>query len=212
MSAACNLPFTLRASQTPSPAPTLTEPKSNELPTFTSSPSATQTSLPPSPTASLTPSPTSDLISLIPTVDPNSMSTPNIPVTGNGSGGESTPAPVTFAPAADPDKIFIGGCGTNQTTITVAINRPEVVGTMLLFIRLDELPNGNTPSFGGGTRMTVIGEGVYQATITAPNVKPVGGKSFDTRLVYKFIVLDSAGTITAGSFEYDDIDVKVCKP
>jgi hypothetical protein len=145
-------------------------------------------------------------------MDPNSMATPNIPVTGDGSGNESTPVPVTFAPVADPDKIFIGGCGTNQTTITVVVNRPEVVGTMLLFFRLDELPNGNTTSFGEGTPMTSIGQGVYRAAITAPVVKPVGGKSFDTKLDYKFIVLDSAGTITAGSFEYNDIDVKVCKP
>jgi len=119
---------------------------------------------------------------------------------------------MTFAPTANPQKIFVGSCGTNQTTITVIINQPYVAGTVIVLDRLDQLPDGSTSSFGTGTIMNLITVGEYRATITAPSAKPVGGKAFNTKLDYKFAVLDEAGKLIASSFVYNDVAVMVCKP
>jgi len=117
---------------------------------------------------------------------------------------------MTFAPTADPQKIFVGSCGTNQTTITVVVNQPDNVGSMLLFDRLQQLPDGSTPSFVVAATMKAIDVGKYQATITAPFAK-ADKKDFDTFLDYKFAVLDMAGKLVASSFVYSNIMVTVCK-
>lgn len=117
---------------------------------------------------------------------------------------------MTFAPTADPQKIFVGTCGTNQTTITVVVNQPGIVGSMLLLDRLDQLPDGSAGSFGTATTMKAIDVGKYQATITAPTAKP-DKKEFNTVLDYKFAVLDIAGKLVASSFVYNNIAVTVCK-
>jgi hypothetical protein len=133
-----------------------------------------------------------------------------IPITGNGSMTQTATNLVTFAPTAKPQKIFVGSCGTTQTTITVVINQPDIVGSMLLFDRLDQLPDGSASSFGAATTMKATDAGKYQATITAPSVKPAKN-DFDTVLDYKFAVLDIAGRLVASSFVYNNIAVTVCK-
>jgi hypothetical protein len=144
------------------------------------------------------------MASVVPTVN----STAGIPVTGSGT--QTAANLVTFAPTANPQKIFVGTCGTNQTTITVVINQPNIVGSMLLFARLDQLPDGSASSFGTATTMQAVGVGKYQATITAPPAK-ADKKAFNTVLDYKFAVLDIAGKLAASSFVYSNIAVEVCK-
>jgi hypothetical protein len=208
VSAACNLPFTLRGAATDTATPTLTQVNS---PTSTSTPAPSQTPTPtslillvPSPTVFVTPFPTGNVGSTQPTVQPSA----GIPVTGMGT--QTSTNLITFAPTANPQHIFVGSCGTNQTTITVVINQPNIVGSMLLLDRLDQLPDGSTSSFGAATTMKAIDVGKYQATITAPEAKP-GKKEFNTVLDYKFAVLDIAGKLVASSFVYNNITVTVCK-
>ncbi len=200
VSAACNLPFVASGNQLPTFLPTNTQENTPTPPNSTSTPTVTSTPTSPillaiTPTASGTPFATSDATSVI-------------PITGAGTQG--TPVPVTFAPTADPLKIFVGSCGTNQTSITVVVNQPDVVGSMLLFDRLDKLPDGSAASFGTGTTMKAIDVGKYQATITAPTAKP-GKNDFNTVLDYKFVILDAAGKIAASSYVYSNIAVTVCK-
>ena len=210
VSVACNLPFALQSSTTPTVTATVTVKNQPTLANSTSTPSVTPTSnvlvLIPSPTASGTPLPTGDLGSIMPTFNPTIM----IPITGNGSATQSAVNSITFAPAANPQKIFVGSCGTNQVTVIVAINQPDIVGSVVLLDRLDQLPDGSTSSFGAGTTMKAIDVGKYQATITAPPAKPEK-KEFNSVLDYKFAVLDIAGKLVAGSFVYNDIAVTVCK-
>jgi hypothetical protein len=207
VSAACNLPFIARGNEVPTFLPT----NIPVLATSTSTLTVTQTPIKnppivliPSRTASVTPAPTSNSGATTPTLNP----TIAIPITGSGT--LSTPVPITFAPTADPQKIFVGSCGTNQTTITVVTNRPDIVGSMLLLDRLDQLPDGSAGSFGTATTMKAIDVGKYQATITAPTAKP-DKKEFNTVLDYKFAVLDIAGKLVASSFVYNNIAVTVCK-
>ena len=205
ISAACNLPFAMGGNQVPTFLPTNVP----ILATSTSTLTVTQTPtspivLIPTATASVTPVPTSNPASITPTVNP----TIAIPITGSGT--LATPVPITFAPTADPQKIFIGSCGTNQTTITVVTNRPDIVGSMLLLDRLEQLPDGSAGSFGTAATMKAIDVGKYQATITAPTAKP-GKTDFNTMLDYKFAVLDIAGKLVASSFVYSNIAVTVCK-
>jgi hypothetical protein len=208
VSAACNLPFTLRAAPTPTFLPTLAQENRITISNPTATPTLTPTSpflaLQPTHAPTITPSPTGNLGSIRPTFNPTVM----IPITGNGS--PTTTNLITFAPTANPQKIFVGSCGTNQTTITVVINQPDIVGSVLLFDRLDQLPDGSASSFGAGTTMKAIDVGKYQATITAPTAKPAK-KDFNTVLDYKFTVLDIAGRLAASSFVYNNIAVTVCK-
>ena len=92
----------------------------------------------------------------------------------------------------------------------MTINRPDIFGSVLLFDRLEILPDGTAGTFGAGTAMKAITVGKYQASITAPSAKPAV-KAFDTVLDYKFVVFDIAGKIAASSFVYNDIAVTVCK-
>jgi hypothetical protein len=207
VSAACNLPFSLRGNAVPTFLPTNPPVLATPTSTLTETLAPTLTSpivLVPSATASLIPLPTRNLAVVTPTLNP----TMAIPITGSGT--QSTPVPVTFAPTANPLKIFVGSCGTNQTTITVVTNRPEIVGSMLLLDRLDQLPDGSAGSFGTATTMKAIDTGKYQATITAPSAK-ADKKEFDTVLDYKFAILDIAGKLVASSFVYNNIVVTVCK-
>lgn len=205
VSAACNLPFAGRGTQSPTFLPT-----SPQASTATPTSTTTLTQTPP-PTATIQPSPT-PTASVTPgvagantaTVQPSA----EIPVTGAGT--QTSTTYVTFAPTADPQQIFVGSCGTNQTTITVVINQPNIVGTVLLLDRLEQLPDGSASSFGAATTMKAIDVGKYQATITAPAAKP-DKKAFNTVLDYKFAVLDSAGKLVASSFVYNNIAVTVCK-
>jgi hypothetical protein len=135
-----------------------------------------------------------------------------IPNTGSGSATQTTNNLITFAPTANPQKIFVGTCGTNQTTITVVINQPGIIGSVLLFDRLDKLPDGSTGSFGTGTTMKAIAVGQYQATISAPSANPDKKKNFDTVLDYKFVAFDLTAKIVASSFVYNNIAVTICKP
>ncbi len=207
ISTACNLPITLQNFVGPTVTVTVKPGPATDTATETTINLTTPTL---SPQPSNTPSPTVATSTTQPTA--TLTTTANIPVTGMGSTGQSTLAPVTFAPTVDPDKIYVGSCGTNQETITVVINQPDVVGTVILFDRLDALPDGGTTTFGQGTKMAAVGTGIYQATISAPPAKPVNNKSFDTQLDYKFAVLGPDGQIVAGSFTYNNIAVKVCKP
>jgi hypothetical protein len=156
------------------------------------------------PTATVTKSPGGGIGSNAPTTNP----TTGIPVTGSGTQPAATL--FTFAPTANPQKIFVGSCGTNQTTITVVVNEPAIVGSMLLFDRLDQVPDGSTTAFGTATTMKAIDVGKYQATITAPTAT-AAKKAFNTVLDYKFAVLDIAGKLVASSFVYSNIAVEVCK-
>ncbi len=209
ISAACNLPFVAGGNQLPTFLPTNTQENTPTPPVSTGTPIVASTPTSPillavTPTASGTPFATSDPV----VVALTSAATSMIPITGAGTQG--TPVPVTFAPTANPLKIFVGSCGTNQTTITVVVSQPDIVGSMLLFDRLDKLPDGSAGSFGTGTTMKAIDVGKYQATITAPTAKP-DKKDFNTVLDYKFVILDAAGKIAASSFVYSNIAVTVCK-
>jgi len=207
ISAACNLPFAVRGNVVPTFLPTNPPILASSTGTRTVTQTPTLTSpivLIPSATATITPLPTSNPGTITPTLS----ATVAIPIAGSST--QTTPVPVTFAPTADPLKIFVGSCGANQTTITVVINRPDIVGSMLLLDRLDQLPDGSASSFGTAATMKAIDVGKYQATITAPTVKP-GKNDFKTVLDYKFAVLDTTGKLVASSFVYNNIAVTVCK-
>jgi CSLREA domain-containing protein len=125
-----------------------------------------------------------------------------------------TPAPTSggmqFKPSVYPSEFFYGGCTPDQINISVeALNPPEEISYLLLFVRLVDQQTGAASPWSEGLTMTYLGKGQFTYGHLFPPI-PDYDKYAQAWLQYQFVAYNKSQKEIGRSDVYGDVVFRKC--